>query len=280
MTISTTQANGRTELAQAGGIVVGCFQGDARMRAEAEQKVASMLQAGAARNRNLFDIYTAPDSARGCSEVARNTGASAVLSGSVSRPMHNVESEVKQRPNKQTPGRPIREKRITQSSSVVLKVTALNVDNGSILFEHSATGSANHRYTNGKGSASSKDALAAKALDSAVNDIKRQLVPSVKKVSVRFRDDCTTLSGALVAKCQSAVSFLSARPQRLDRACSAFSQIASDAPGNSSMQFNLGLCAEADAATEVACEFYMKVDSLTPGLDSALNLAIERNRCS
>jgi len=279
VTINATQASGSAEIQRVGGIVVGCFEGGSRYRAAAEQRVAAMLRAGIVGNRNLFDVFTAPEQARNCIDVARNTGASAVFSGVVSRPSIVTTSERSQRVRKNSPGKPLWVTETTQSGSIVVGVRALEVDSGAALFEHSATGKTTHRYVHGKGSASSQDALVAKALDQAVKDIRKKLLPTVKKVVVKFRDDCSSLTGSAVASCQSAISFLAARPQRLDRACNTFGELADRAANNLTVQYNMGLCAEADGAIEIACEFYMNADSLTSQPDPSLNLAIQRNRC-
>lgn len=161
---------------------------------------------------------------------------------------------------------------IDRKASLQVQVKLISGQNGNIIYSEAVDKSAD---SSGCGNEVPTDGrqMLARLKDEVIDHVMKKIVPHDREVDVTLMDPDENIQAR--ERFSGAIQF--AHEGRLDRACDMFRDIYDAEKNSVAVNYNLGICEEANGAYWKANEYYRIADRLTKAPNKLVNTALERN---
>lgn len=276
------------------GLAVGAYRtitvvpflgrGGARVSRDLEARLASATFEG----KPYFQIVPAPPQPVDGDEAAalgRALGVDAVLTGDVrslssNRPFYEYRDECAETDGKGKCVRYVRVRIDCYDAGADVTVTPRLIDSrsGQIVYSTVKSGSARERQCEDAigGGLSVESRLLDEAREDAIQDIRFDLAPFERKLDVELKESTDGLTPEQKAQFKQGMDF--AKGENTARACEIWRGLQDQGANTLSLQFNLGVCAEAAGDLDGALKIYENLARTLPKPDDAVTQGVARVR--
>ena len=151
------------------------------------------------------------------------------------------------------------------------------VETGQIIYSKNIGKTAESAHCEDESSPPANDqSLIDEAKQAAFQEFKRDIAPSYVEQELTMMDDVDGLPESASERFKAALTF--AEKDRMDRACTLWSETAQLASPTVAVIFNLGVCAETQSDYAQALHYYHKVDGMLLKPDDIVSEALSRIR--
>ncbi|CAB3767033.1 CsgG/HfaB family protein [Paraburkholderia humisilvae] len=162
----------------------------------------------------------------------------------------------------------------TRSVGFKLVPRLVEVSRGQVVYSEAKVGSASSYWCADSGAEISEQILLRDAVNDAFGQVREDVAPYEKAISVRYKTDDAAVNPASRDTFKGALEF--AKAGRFDRACTIWSQLAPANPASLSVAYDLAVCEEVNGRLANALARYQQIDQRLTKPDDDVNASLAR----
>jgi hypothetical protein len=289
------QFAGKTSAAQYRRVAVLPFDGDGGV--EATKDFESMLASAQYEGRPYFtvvdrttlqdvfgerslqqNVLASPQSTK---RLGKLLGVDALYSGSAFIMPTAISPSLESRticPEKGGKCRDIQVPCTTKSVGFKLVPRLVEVNHAQVVYSEAKVSSASSHWCADSGADVSEQVLLRQAVDDVFAQVREDVAPYEKYVSVRYKTDEAGLHPGSIEAFKGALDF--AKAGRFDRACQIWSQLRPVNPGSLSVAYDVAVCEEVSGQLNNALAHYQQIDQNLTKPDEDVSQALMRVRAA